>query len=48
MENKTYTAEEIIKMIQDEYQTWHGSYRPVIKVALEHLIMRLDPDATVE
>ena len=45
---KTYTAEEIIAMIRDEYETWHGSYKPVIKTALTHLVMRLDPDATVE
>jgi hypothetical protein len=45
---KTYTAEEIIAMVRDECQTWHGSYQPVVKVALEHLIMRVDPDATLK
>jgi hypothetical protein len=45
---KLYTAEEIIAMIRDEFETWHGSYQPVIKTAFTHLVMRLDPNATVE
>lgn len=45
---KLYTAEEIVAMVREEYDTWHGSYKPVIKVALDHLVMRVDPDATVE
>ena len=47
MEPREYTAEEIIAMIREEYKTWHGSYAPIVRVALSHLIMRLDPDATL-
>ena len=47
METREYTVEEIIAMIRDEYQTWHGSYAPIVRVALTHLLMRIDPDATL-
>lgn len=44
---KTYTVEEIKEMIQDEYKTWTGTYQPIVKVALTHLLMRIDPDASI-
>lgn len=38
---------ECIAAIRSEYETWTGSYKPVVKVALEHCIQRIDPDATL-
>jgi len=39
--------EKLFAAIRDEYDTWLGSYKPVVKVALEHCIQRIDPDATL-
>lgn len=38
---------ECISAIRSEYDTWSGSYKPLVKVALEHCIQRIDPDATL-
>ena len=38
---------ECISAIRAEYDTWMGSYKPVVKVALEHCIQRINPDATL-
>lgn len=39
--------EKFFAAIRSEYETWTGSYKPVVKVALEHCMQRIDPDATL-
>ena len=38
---------EFFSNIHSEYDTWAGSYKPVVKVALQNLMQRMDPDATL-
>lgn len=38
---------EFFDTIHKEYDTWTGSYKPVVKVALQNLMQRMDPDATL-
>jgi hypothetical protein len=38
---------EFCDFIHKEYETWAGNYRPVVKVALQNLLQRIDPDATL-
>jgi len=38
---------EFFDMIHSEYDTWQGDYKPVVKVALQNLMQRMDPDATL-
>jgi hypothetical protein len=47
VEQRSYTVEEIAAMIREEYQTWHGSYAPIVRVALTHLLMRIEADANL-
>ena len=39
--------EKFFAAIRSEYDTWTGTYKPVVKVALEHCLQRIDPDATL-
>lgn len=39
--------EKFFAALRTEYETWNGTYKPLIKVALEHCIQRIDPDATL-
>ena len=38
---------DLIDAVHSEYDTWTGSYKPVVKVALQNLMQRMDPDATL-
>ena len=39
---------EFFAAIHDEYDTWSGTYKPVVKAALQNLMQRMDADATIE
>lgn len=38
---------ELYDAVRAEYDTWNGSYKNIVKVALEHCLQRIDPDATL-
>ena len=38
---------EYLNAIRSEYDTWTGSFKPVVKVLLQNLMQRFDPDATL-
>ena len=38
---------EYLDAIRSEYDTWTGSFRPVVRVLLQNLMQRFDPDATL-
>lgn len=39
--------EKFFAAVRAEHETWNGTYKPLIKVALEHCLQRIDPDATL-
>jgi len=39
--------EKFFAAIRAEYDTWNGTYKQLVKVALEHCMQRIDPDATL-
>ena len=43
----TAAQQECAEHIKSENDTWTGDYKPVVKVALQHCLQRIDPDATL-
>lgn len=38
---------EFYEIIRSESDTWSGKYKPIVEIALQHCLQRMDPDATL-